>query len=167
MLKIYQAQTGENLDHVRILWRQFAEFLKVTLAEYSERPGFIEYFQEYEHEITHLLPGRFGGPKGCLLVAEYQDTTAGCVGLEDLDESVCEMRRLFVEPQYRGFGIGKALAKATIEQGRDIGYTSMRLNTNQRMVEAIELYKSLGFQEIGPYEHFSIDGMVFMELKLG
>ncbi len=166
MLKILDAQTGNNLDQVRILWRQFAEFLKVSLAEYSEQPEFKEYFQKYEHEIGHLLPGRFGGPKGCLLVAEYQDATAGCVGLKDSGGGICEMRRLFVEPQYRGSGIGKALAKAAIEQGRNIGYTSMRLNTNQRMVEAIGLYKSLGFAEIGPYEHFSIDGMVYMELKL-
>lgn len=166
MLRILNAETGENLEHVRILWREFADFLKMCLAEYSDRPSFKEYFENYEKEIACLLPGEYSPPKGCLLFAKYQGNPAGCVGLRDLSDGICEMRRLFVRPQYRGLGVGKALSEAVIENGRDIGYTSMRLNTNCKMTEAIRPYRSLGFEEITPYEHFDVEGMAFMELKL-
>jgi ribosomal protein S18 acetylase RimI-like enzyme len=129
-------------------------------------PDFKEYLQNYEKEVANHLPGRFGPPAGCLLLAKDKDDPAGCVGLMDLGDGVCEMRRLFIRSEYRGLGIGKDLVEAVIEQGRNISYTSMRLNTNRRMPEAQKLYRSLGFEDIEPYEHFEVDGMVFMELKL-
>jgi len=166
MIKIYQVNNGEILEQVRILWREFAEFLKSRFQERAELPDFKEYFQNYEQEIANHLPGRFGPPTGCLLLAKYQGNPAGCVGLMDLGDGVCEMRRLFVRPKFRRLGIGEALANAVIEQGRSIGYTSMRLNTNRRMSEAEKLYRSLGFKDIEPYEHFEVEGMIYMELKL-
>lgn len=166
MLKIYPVEADEDIEQIRILWRQYAEYLNTALGEYSRRPEFKQYFQDYEYEITHLLPGSYARPRGCLLLAEYEGKTAGCVGLKDLGGGICEMKRLFVKPEYRGRGIGKMLAKAVIEQGQNTGYMSMRLNTNQMLAGAVELYSSFAFNQIAPYEHFSIDGMVFMELKL-
>jgi ribosomal protein S18 acetylase RimI-like enzyme len=166
MLRIADADSGENLEQIRILFREFAGVLKEYFAEYCDRGDFKEYFEDYEHEITNLLPGSYGRPAGCLLLAEYQGTAVGCVGLKDLGGRICEMRRLFVRAQYRRLGIGKALAEAVIERERNICYTSMRLNTNRKMAEAIALYASLGFTEIAPYEHFSVEDLVFMELKL-
>lgn len=166
MVKIYQVNNDENLEQVRILWWEFAEFLKSRFKERAELPDFREYFQNYEKEVANHLPGRFGPPTGCLLLAKYKGNPTGCVGLMDLGEGVCEMRRLFVRAEYRGLGVGKALANAVIEQGRNLGYASMWLNTNRRMPEAEKLYRSLGFKDIEPYEHFEVDGMVFMELKL-
>jgi ribosomal protein S18 acetylase RimI-like enzyme len=166
MLKIFQAQTEWEIEQVRGLWREFAEFLKDCFHERAEMPDFKEYLQNYEKEVANHLPGRFGPPAGCLLLAKDKDDPAGCVGLMDLGDGVCEMRRLFIRSEYRGLGIGKDLVEAVIEQGRNISYTSMRLNTNRRMPEAQKLYRSLGFEDIEPYEHFEVDGMVFMELKL-
>ncbi len=166
MLKIYPVETGENLEQVRILWREYADFLKICFAERSGLPLFKEYFKNYEEEIASQLPDNYNPPKGCLLLAKYQDKTAGCVGLRDFGDGACEMKRLFVRPEYRGLGIAKALAKAVIEQGRNIGYKSMCLNTNRRMAEAARLYKSLGFEEIAPYEHFDIEGMLYLGLAL-
>lgn len=166
MIKVYNANNGENLGQARILWREYVEFLKNRLQECAELPSLKQYFQNYEQEIENYLPGRFGPPKGCLLLAKYQENPAGCVGLMDLGNDICEMRRLFVRPQYRGLGIGRALTEAIVEQGRNIGYASMRLNTNRRMLGAEELYRSLGFKDIAPYEYFEIDCMVFLELEL-
>jgi putative acetyltransferase len=166
MIDIYKVENGENIEQVRTLWREFADLLKSRLHEYVGRPSFKEYMKNYEDEIANRLPGRFGPPKGCLLIAVYQSETVGCVGLMDLGDGICEMRRLYVKPEYRKSGIGKTLAKAIIEQGRNMGYHSMRLNTNKKMTGAEELYRSLGFKDIAPYEYFEIDCMVFLELKL-
>jgi GNAT superfamily N-acetyltransferase len=166
ILKIIHAEKGEALEQVRILWRQFAELLKIRFPKQIDNPFFIEYLKNYEEEIANRLPGRFGPPNGCLLLAKYQGNPAGCVGLMDLGDKVCEMRRLFVREQYRGLGIGKSLAKAVIEQGKNMNYASMRLNTNRRMMGVDHLYRSLGFKDIKPYEHFEVDGMIFLELKL-
>ena len=166
MLEIIHAESCEALEQVRILWRRFAELLKIRFPEYMDQPFFIEYLKNYEEEIANRLPGRFGPPAGCLLLAEYQGNPVGCVGLMDLGDKICEMRRLFVREQYRGLGIGKALAKAIIEQGTKMNYASMRLNTNRRMMGVDQLYRSLGFVDMEPYEHFEIDGMIFLELKL-
>ena len=166
MIDIYTVENGEQLEQARTLWREFADLLKNHLHEYMHRPLFEEYMKNYEDEVANHLPGRFGPPKGCLLLAGYQSDTAGCVGLMDLGDGICEMRRLYVRPEYRKSGIGKILAKVIIEQGRNMGYHSMRLNTNKKMVGAEELYRSLGFRDIEPYEHFEVDGMVYLELKL-
>jgi len=166
MIKIYKVGNDENLEQVRILWFEYAEFLKSLLHEYLAAPSFQEYMENYEDEISHHLPGRFGPPAGCLLLAEYKSETAGCVGLMDLGDGICEMRRLFVRPRFRRLGIGNALAEAVIERGRSLKYAAMRLNTNGKMTGAEELYRSLGFGDIEPYEQFDIDCMYFLELKL-
>ncbi len=88
----------------------------------------------------------------------------GCVALRQIGEGLCEMKRLFVQPAFRGKGIGKALAQAIIEEGRRIGYKHMRLDTV--MEPAKSLYRSLGFLEIPPYQHVPVEGVVFMELEL-
>jgi putative acetyltransferase len=166
MLEILKVENGRNLEQVRILWFEFAELLKSCLHEYLERPSFKEYMENYEAEVANRLPGRFSPPAGCLLLAQNHGEPAGCVGLMDLGDGICEMRRLFVKPKFRKSGIGRALAQAVIEQGRVKNYTAMRLNTNKRMTGAVELYRSLGFSDIEPYEHFDIDCMYFLELKL-
>ena len=167
MIEIYTVENGEQLEQLRTLWRGFADLLKNRLHEYRDWTSFKEYMKNYEDEVTNRLPGRFGPPKGCLLLATYKTETAGCVGPMDLGDGVCEMRRLYVKPEYRKSGVGKSLAKAVIEQGQKMGYRSMRLNTNKKMTGAEELYRSLGFKDIAPYEYFEIDCMVFLELKLG
>ena len=166
MIEIYQVDNADKLEQARILWREYAEFLRSCFRERAELPDFKEYFQNYEKEIANHLPGRFGPPTGCLLLAKYKGNPAGCVGLMDLGNDICEMRRLFVRPEFRRVGIGRALAEAIVKQGRNMGYSSMRLNTNRRMPEAEKLYRSLGFTDIEPYEHFEVDDMVYLELKL-
>jgi len=127
--------------------------------------GFDLDFQNFDNELAGL-PGEYSSPRGCILLAEYENRPAGCVALRPLSDEICEMKRLYVRPKFRGLGIGRALAKAIIEQARKIGYTLMRLDTVPTMKVARALYQSLDFKQISQYRYNPIEGAEFMELKL-
>jgi ribosomal protein S18 acetylase RimI-like enzyme len=155
MLKFIQAVSTDDVSTARKLF-----------IEYSERLGISLCFQNFEQELAEL-PGRYAQPDGRLLLAVSGDETAGCVGLRKIGDGVCEMKRLYVKPEFRGQGIGKALAVHLIEEARSIGYGAMRLDTlPSQMDEAIKLYRFLGFREIGPYYHNPVEGALFLELSL-
>jgi GNAT superfamily N-acetyltransferase len=154
VLKILDAQASENLKIIRKLFEEYAESL-----------GFDLSFQNFNEELANL-PGEYAPPTGRLLLATYQSEAAGCVALRRLSEGVCEMKRLYVRPQFRRQGIGRALAEAAIEQAKKVGYGRMRLDTVPSMNAARMIYTSLRFGEIDPYRHNPIEGAVFMELAL-
>jgi putative acetyltransferase len=117
----------------------------------------------------NYLPGEYGSPSGTLLLARHVATNEaiGCVGLRPLDtEGVCEMKRLYVAPQGRGSGLGKALVKQIINEAKGIGYRVLRLDTLGSMREAISLYRRMGFVERRAYYDTPIKGTVFFELDL-
>jgi len=143
------------MDMVRALFEEYAASLDFDLC-----------FQDFEDELAKL-PGTYGPPEGCLFVAFQGDKSVGCIGLRKLEHDVCEMKRLFVKPDYRGQGIGKALAEAAICEARKLGYRSMRLDTMPSMKEAIALYESLGFERIDPYRYNPSQHAVMMQLTFG
>ncbi len=136
---------------------------KSLLREYERNLPHDLAFQNFEEELNGL-PGRYAPPSGQMLLARYDGTFVGCVALRQIGDGLCEMKRLFVQPAFQGRGIGKALARAIIEEGRRIGYKRMRLDTV--LEPAKNLYRALGFREIPPYQHVPIEGVVFMELEL-
>ncbi len=152
MLKIFEAKTERDITSVKILFEEYPKSLPFNFC-----------FQNFEEEIANL-PGKYGLPKGCLLLATYKGNPAGCVGLRELVGDVCEMKRLYVREEFRGLKIGRALANAVIERAKQMGYKRMRLDT--AMEVAKKLYLSMGFKEIEPYEYNPIKGAMFMELKL-
>jgi len=154
MLRIAKATTDKDIKMVKMLFAEYADSLDFGLD-----------FQDFEEELANL-PGGYAPPSGCLLLAKYKDQLAGCVALRQISEEVCEMKRLYVRPEFRCLGIGRALAQAIIEQARRIGYIYMRLDTVPSMEIARTLYTSLDFKQISPYRHNPIEGAVFMELKL-
>jgi putative acetyltransferase len=154
MTKILPADFEKQLSQIREI-----------LEEYSTSLGFDLHFQEFEREIVQL-PGDYGPPDGRLLLAVEDDKIAGCVALRKLDENTCEMKRLYVRPEFRGKNLGRDLAEAIIREARKIGYQRMRLDTVPFMKRAIALYRSLGFREIEPYRYNPIQGAKFMELDL-
>ncbi|HKN35743.1 MAG TPA: GNAT family N-acetyltransferase [Terriglobales bacterium] len=113
------------------------------------------------------MPGDYAPPDGRLLLAEYQGEIAGCVAFDRLEGEICEMKRLYLRPKFRGKGLGRALAMAILAEARGIGYSRMRLDTVEPvMKDAVAMYRKLGFSEIAPYRPNPIDGAMYMELQL-
>lgn len=154
MFKIVRADSESLIEQVRELF-----------IEYASSLGFDLDFQGIDKDFADL-PGEYRLPDGCLFLALDSTRSVGCVGLRRFRENVCEMKRLYVRPQFRGQGIGRSLTEMTIDAARNIGYACMRLDTVDTMKEAMDLYRSLGFVEIEPYRHNPVDGATFMELVL-
>jgi putative acetyltransferase len=134
--------------------------------EYAQSLGFSLCFQNFDQELASL-PGGYAPPEGRLLLAEYEGQVAGCVALHRLEPGVCEMKRLYLRPQLRGKGRGRALADHIIAEARQIGYQRMRLDTVEPiMKDAVAMYRRLGFREIDPYCTNPIAGALYMELSL-
>ena len=153
---------------------EFAPAVSVTqiaqarelFLEYANSLGFSLCFQNFEKELADL-PGDYAPPKGRLILAEYEAQLAGCVALHNLDEDICEMKRLYLRPQFRGKGLGRALADRIIADARQIGYRRMRLDTVEPvMPDAVVMYRKIGFREIAPYRANPIAGALYMELQL-
>jgi ribosomal protein S18 acetylase RimI-like enzyme len=151
---IAAARSRDEIEAVRHLFREYAHSLGIDLS-----------FQHFEEEVV-TLPGEYGPPRGMLLVAQVGDATAGCVALRVLDPYICEMKRLYIRPAFRGRGIGEALAHAVIAEARRLDYDCMRLDTLPSMTSARALYKRLGFVEIPAYRFNPIEGTSFLELRL-
>jgi len=128
--------------------------------------GFNLCFQSFDQELAGL-PGDYAPPEGRLLLAHYDGALAGCVALHKLEPHVCEMKRLYLRPQFRGKGTGRALAETIIWEARAIGYRRMRLDSVEPVMQAaVAMYRRLGFTEIAAYRPNPIPGAMYMELEL-
>jgi putative acetyltransferase len=154
-LTFAQAESPAQIAHARELFLEYAQSL-----------GFSLCFQNFDKELAEL-PGDYAPPEGRLLLAEYENQLAGCVALHKLEPGICEMKRLYLRPQFRGKGRGRALAHRMIADARRIGYDRMRLDTVEPvMKDAVAMYRKLGFKEIAPYRANPIAGAMYMELNL-
>ena len=124
-------------------------------------------FQGFEAEVASL-PGKYAPPRGALYIAVAANgAPVGCVALRPVEVAgVCEMKRLYVAPQGKGQGLGKALMQAVIGEARRIGYREMRLDTLPSMTTAQAMYREAGFVSIDPYYDTPVGGTVFMALDL-
>jgi putative acetyltransferase len=154
MLKLFPVETDKDIKTVKQLLIEYADWLEFDLC-----------FQNFEEELTNL-PGDYAPPSGCLLLARHNGKAAGCIALRKLSNSVCEMKRLYVKPKFRGLKIGRKLVETIIAEARKIGYTRIRGDTVPSMEAARALYASVGFKEISPYRHNPIEGAIYIELKL-
>jgi putative acetyltransferase len=152
-------RSGRAVATVRVLISEYAAFLGQDLS-----------FQHFQEELAGL-PGSYAPPGGALFLASVGTAAggsepAGCVAVRHLAEGTCEMKRLFVRPEYRGFGVGRALAERALAAGRELGYRRMRLDTLAVLNDAVALYKVLGFRRIRPYYHNPLPGAQFWEKRL-
>lgn len=154
MLFIKRALTEELVMRVRELFIEYVNYLDIDLS-----------FQNFNEELN-ALPGDYSQPDGCILLAYYNNKLTGCVAVRKFKDDVCEMKRLYVRPEFRKKNIGKELSNAIIQTAKKIGYKHMRLDTLPFMKEAINLYLSLGFKEIAPYRYNPFEGAKYYELKL-
>ena len=153
-VSVTSVERAEDLPTIRRLFEEYAAELGHDLC-----------FQGFANELE-TLPGSYARPDGRLLLASAKDEAAGCVGLRRLEPEVCEMKRLYVRPAYRGVGAGRMLAEAIVTEGRAAGYRRMRLDTLSTMVGALAVYRKLGFRDIAPYRDNPIPGAVYLELEL-
>ena len=154
-LTIFQAESAAQLAAVRELFGEYARSLNFSLC-----------FQNFDRELAEL-PGDYSPPEGRLLLADFRGETAGCVALHPWKAGVCEMKRLYLRPQFRGKGLGRILAETVIAEARKIGYQRMRLDTVEPvMADAVAMYRKLGFRPIAPYRANPMPGTLYMELEL-
>ncbi|HYQ96135.1 MAG TPA: GNAT family N-acetyltransferase [Candidatus Eisenbacteria bacterium] len=153
--QVRRARIPEDLALVRSL-----------LEEYGASLAFDLSFQDFKKELEGL-PGEYAPPGGAILLACEGDLVLGCVALRPMGQGVCEMKRLFVRPGFRGRALGRGLAEAVIAEAVGKRYRKMRLDTVPAMTEAIALYRSLGFRPIEPYRANPIPGAMFFEKDLG
>jgi GNAT superfamily N-acetyltransferase len=150
-----QAESPPHVARARELFQEYAQSLGVNLC-----------FQNFEQELAGL-PGHYAPPDGRLLLAEYEGQLAGCVALHKWEAGICEMKRLYLRPSFRGKGLGRVIADKIIAEARSIGYQRMRLDTIEPLMkDAVGMYRKLGFREIAPYRPNPIVGAMCMELQL-
>ena len=167
-MKIREATSAADYAAVAGLMRAFIGWHYERHA--SDRCIIHSYFdpEAFEAEME-ALPGYFSPPSGALLVAEDGGRIGGCVALRELQGGACEMKRMFVAPEFHGKGVGQALACAIIERAKELGYAKMMLDTGPAQREAQGLYRKLRFEDVEPYYELSRelrDWLVFMELDL-
>ena len=155
-LRTLTADDGDALECVRQFFRNYAAWLGVDLS-----------FQNFDQEMASL-PGAYAPPQGRLFLAEVDGRPAGCVGVRPLPDSegVCEMKRLYVDPEFRGMGVGLELALAAINAAKAIGYRRLLLDTLPSMRMAVKLYRELGFTEAPAYYKTPVEGTMFLSLHL-
>ncbi|HXP63051.1 MAG TPA: GNAT family N-acetyltransferase [Dongiaceae bacterium] len=153
-IRIARAASPNQVDEVRSLFLEYERFLRVELC-----------FQSFEAELAGL-PGKYAPPAGALLLATDGPRPAGCAALRKFGDGIGEMKRLFVRPEYRGRGVGRALAMRVLDEATAAGYACIRLDTLARLKEAGRLYQSLGFKQIKPYYPNPLEDVVYWELAL-
>jgi GNAT superfamily N-acetyltransferase len=151
---IAAAHQGPNRETARALFCEYARSLPFDLD-----------FQDFDAELAHLARD-YAPPRGRLYLAMVKGRPAGCVALREFAKGVCEMKRLYVRPAFRGRHIGRQLAETVIEAAREVGYTHMRLDTVPAMKSANNLYAELGFKPIAAYRFNPVEGAIYLQLKL-
>lgn len=156
MLHIEHITTeGDKLDIIRNLFREYEKELDENIC-----------FQSFETELNDPLK-KYGPPSGDLLLAYWNNEPAGCVALTRMKEDgACEMKRLYVKPSFRKNKIGVMLVEKLLISAKEKGYTTMRLDTLQKLESAIRLYKNFGFKNISAYYNDPLSGVVYMEKEL-
>lgn len=148
-----------------VRWESETELVRTLFREYAEELGVDLSFQGFEEELAGL-PGTYAAPRGTVLLALAADEPVGCAGIRPLEGRVCELKRLYVRPSFRGSGLGRRLTLASLAAASELGYERIRLDTLPGMTAARALYRALGFVEIPPYTVNPIAGTLFLERPL-
>lgn len=153
-ITLVSVESPEQVAVAQGLFREYADALGVDLE-----------YQGFAAELA-ALPSPYVPPQGALLIAQVDGNTAGCVALRQLDDDTGEMKRLYVRPAFRSWGLGHRLVEAAVQAARRAGYAALRLDTLASMESAQRLYRKLGFTEITAYNSTHLPGTRFYELKL-
>ena len=160
-MKIELIEAYSHKEEVKALFQEYTDML----IECDN--NFKEYLnkQNYDDELEHL-ENKYGLPYGRLYLAFCDNELAGCIALRNIDNVNCEMKRLYVRPDFRGKNIGRILIKKIIEDATSIGYKHILLDTFPFLKTAIKLYKNLGFHEIESYNNNPMDNLIYLKFDL-
>ena len=148
-------------DEIKTLFTEYTEYLVENDSKFKE---YLEV-QKYDDEIEHL-EDKYGMPWGRLYLVFYENQVAGCIALRKIDDEKCEMKRLYVRPELRNKGIARMLAEKIVSDAKEIGYSSMLLDTLPFLHTAIKMYKQMGFYEIECYNNSPMDNSIYLKLDL-
>ena len=153
MLRIkHIIEEGKELDVVRDLFREYEKELDEDIC-----------FQSFDEELKDPLK-KYGPPGGDLVLAYWEEAVAGCIALTKMkDGMACEMKRLYVRPEFRKNKIGRILIEELLMSAKERNYETMRLDTFEKLQPAVHLYKQFGFKNISPYYNNPLPGVVYME----
>ena len=149
-----KAETITDFENGKRLFQQYIQSLDFELN-----------FQDVDRELKEIAI-EYNYPTGVLLLIYDGDQAIACAGVRKIDTHIAELKRMFVDPAYRGHQLGQQLLQMAIDEARQLGYHSIRLDTVPQMRSAIKLYKATGFHEIEPYRFNPIPGAIYMEKKL-
>ena len=153
-IRISEARWPDDRATVTALFREYVASLAEDIS-----------FQNVDDELAGL-PGKYARPAGVVLIARNAGEAAGAVGYRMVEPGVCEMKRLYVRPAFRGTGLGRELANELIADARECGYRTMLLDTLASMGAARALYRDLGFVPVTPYYDNPLPGVMYMALEL-
>lgn len=151
-------------DYPEEVRQLFTEYTDTIIAGDPDYKKFLK-LQDYEKEIADLSD-KYGLPDGRLYIAYFNNELAGCVGMRKLDDSRCELKRVFVRPEYRGNKIGRTMIDQVIKDARKIGYKNMVLDTLPFLESALHIYKTYGFYEIESYLYSPMSNSIYLQLDL-
>lgn len=156
MLRIkHIIEEGKELDVIRDLFREYEKELNEDIC-----------FQSFDEELKDPLK-KYGPPSGDLILAYWEDDIAGCIALMGMKESgACEMKRLYVRPEFRGNKIGRVLIEELLSSAKQKDYQRMRLDTFLKLESAIYLYRQFGFVNISAYYNNPLPGVLYMDKQL-
>ncbi len=167
-----QAKSIDVLEVSQGLELSFAASLFAEYAKSLDGGAHMSlHHQGFERELA-TLPGRYARPSGCILIARVDGAAAGCIALREISAGaedagrICEMKRMYVKPAFRGLGLGRRLAERLIAEARSIGYSMMKLDTEPDFAAALGLYRSLGFGEIPRYNDDPVACTMYLGLRL-
>lgn len=151
-------------DFPQKIEKLFSEYTQMLVKGDAAFAAYLE-IQNYDEELKHLET-KYGLPDGRLYLAYCDGKLAGCIGLRKIDRQSCEMKRLYVRPEFRGKDIGRRLINQIIADAKEIGYSCMLLDTLPFLQNALHLYREYGFYEIESYNDSPMDTSIYMRLDL-
>jgi ribosomal protein S18 acetylase RimI-like enzyme len=152
--KLLKPESAAEWREARRLVEEYASSLNLDLS-----------FQNFAHELEHF-ENEYSAPSGAFLLALENGSFVGCVGLRKFSDTVGEIKRLYVAPTARGLGLGEALVRGIVDEGKQLKYMRLVLDTLPTMLAARSLYQAFGFKPVAPYCYNPVPGTAFLELQL-
>jgi len=153
-IKFHIAETAADFEKGKQLFTDYAASLNIDLS-----------FQDFSKELESISQ-QYNNPQGGLILVSQDEEYIGCAGIRKIDKQTAELKRMYINPDYRGLKIGARLLEKSVELAKQLGYSKIRLDTLATMLQAQALYRSFGFYEIPAYRFNPLPGTIYMEKEL-